>query len=153
MKRKLISSREATPAPKQLTNPCSDCPWARDALNGWLGGHTAEEWVAFAHGEARIDCHVHPNVQCAGAAIYRANNCKVPRDPETLQLKPNTKLVFRSPRVFLAHHAATPEAKLRVQLALKRAAQQPCSRCDGSGDDPDGGTCDCCAGTGIEDPS
>jgi hypothetical protein len=29
MKRRLISSDEATPAGKQPIRPCSDCPWAR----------------------------------------------------------------------------------------------------------------------------
>lgn len=149
MKRKLITVNEATPAGKQIKKPCSDCPWARDALNGWLGGNATHEWIIFAHGESRIECHVHPDVQCAGAAIYRANVCKSPRDRSQLVLPPNTKLVFANAGEFIAHHAKTPEAKLKAKLAGKPSGGD-CSRCDGSGDDPDGGRCDCCGGTGYE---
>jgi hypothetical protein len=116
VKRKLISSNEATPAPRQLTKPCSDCPWARDALNGWLGGNTAHEWIIMAHDETLIDCHVHPNVQCAGAAIYRANVRKRTREPETLKLPRDEKICFATPLEFLAHHTNTPENRLRAKL-------------------------------------
>ena len=73
MKRRLISSDEATPAGKQPIRPCSDCPWARASLPGWLGGLSTREWLELAHGEVRIECHVHPDAECAGAAVYRAN--------------------------------------------------------------------------------
>ncbi len=109
MKRRLISSDQATPAPKQLVQPCSDCPWSREALNGWLGDNTADEWVQMAHGETPIECHVHPNVQCAGAAIYRANVCKLSRDPSILRLPADREAVFARSAEFLEHHAKRPE--------------------------------------------
>jgi hypothetical protein len=108
VKRKLISSAEATPAPKQIVQPCSDCPWAREALNGWLGGNTADKWIRMAHGEVFIECHVHPNVQCAGVAIYRANVCKSVRGTELLRLEPDRKIVFARPAEFLEHHSKLP---------------------------------------------
>lgn len=108
-RRKLISSDQATPAPKQLVQPCSDCPWARAALNGWLGSNTAEEWLQMAHGETHIECHVHPNVQCAGASIYRANVGKRPRDPSLLRLPSDRDTVFGTPSEFREHHAKRPE--------------------------------------------
>jgi hypothetical protein len=56
------------------------------------------------HGEAFIDCHCTTNQQCAGAAIYRANVCKSPRDKTLLRLEPDKALVFASSQEFLKHH-------------------------------------------------
>lgn len=74
-----------------------------------LGGNTVEEWLQFAHTETLIECHVHPNVQCAGAAIYRANVLKKMRHSELLVLPKNHDVVFSTPDEFKAHHEATPE--------------------------------------------
>jgi hypothetical protein len=73
------------------------------------------------HGETKIVCHVYSDVQCAGAAIYRANVCKVPRDRTILELPADGRLVFASAREFLAHHEATPERRLRDALARRKA--------------------------------
>jgi len=55
--KKCISSAEAEPATRQHTKPCSDCPWARTALNGWLGGQSIEDWLADARGEEPTKVH------------------------------------------------------------------------------------------------
>lgn len=115
-RRRLLTTGAGGDAPRQLTKPCSDCPWSRDALNGWLGGNTAQEWIIFAHGETLIDCHVHPNVQCAGVAIYRANVCKFTHDLSILRLPADRKVCFARPDEFLKHHASTPESRLRQKL-------------------------------------
>jgi hypothetical protein len=104
MMKQLIIGSQAKPSKKQHTSPCSDCPFSRKALPGWLGTLTAEEWVQAVHGEARIDCHTVSNQQCAGAAIYRANVCKSPRDKSLLRLPPNTTKVFSWMTEFIAHH-------------------------------------------------
>lgn len=105
MKRKqLLTTADAVPAKGQHTAPCSDCPWARTALKGWLGGESADNWVAEAHADAPIPCHVLDGAQCAGAAIYRANVCKRPRDPGALLLPADRKRVFASPVEFKRHH-------------------------------------------------
>lgn len=90
--------------------PCRDCPWRRKSLEGWLGSLTADEWLQAAHGEARIDCHVHvaPPMQCAGAAIYRANNLKRPRYKEILVLPKDPDQVFSMPKEFRDHHKKEP---------------------------------------------
>ena len=90
----LISSDQAVKAKKQHTKPCSDCPWARTALPGWLGGGKIEDWLMRVHSEELIMCHTLIGAQCAGASIYRANVCKVPKSPDRLRLPSNTKLVF-----------------------------------------------------------
>lgn len=89
---------------KQHRQPCRDCPWRRIALKGWCGALTPLEWLQAVHGEAKVDCHIHTKFQCAGAAIYRANVAKQPRDQSLLVLKPDTKKVFARPEEFMAHH-------------------------------------------------
>jgi hypothetical protein len=90
---------------KQHSKPCSDCPWRRKCLPGWVGVvDTPEDWLAHAHGESKVDCHLHGPAQCAGMAIYRANVCKVPISPSILRLEPNTDLVFSRPAEFIEHH-------------------------------------------------
>lgn len=65
-----------------------------------------------AHGEVAIACHLTIEVdgewagnvkQCAGAAIYRANVCKSPRDPEIALLPQDKEKVFGFGE-FLEHH-------------------------------------------------
>ena len=104
MKRQLLSSDDAVPATYQHTKPCSDCPWSRDSLPGWLGGLTADAWIAGAHGEGQIDCHTLIGAQCAGAATYRANVCKLPRKPDVLRLPVDRDHVFANREEFLDHH-------------------------------------------------
>src|SRR6266404_5203889 len=103
MIRRVISSDEAVPAQGQHTKPCEDCPWSRSSFPGWLGGCTAEEWLATAHSDQQIDCHTLDGAQCAGAAIYRANVCKIPRT-NVLRLERDFDNVFESPLEFTWHH-------------------------------------------------
>lgn len=104
MGRKLVTSDEARPCAVQPTQPCSDCPWARASLPGWLGGASVEEWLTAAHGEEIIPCHTLVGPQCAGAAIYRRNVAKLVRDPEALKLPADRTLVFASKAEFTQHH-------------------------------------------------
>jgi hypothetical protein len=127
-KRLVVSDDEAIVTTKQHKKPCSDCPWARVAVAGWLGGNTAEEWVSIAHGDGAVLCHtlVAPEnssfiVQCAGAATYRANVCKSLRDDfwpfktPPLEVKADRDKVFARPAEFLSHHLGIGE-----KAALKR---------------------------------
>jgi hypothetical protein len=133
MKRQLISSEQSTPADKQLTKPCSDCPFARAALNGWLGKPSITEWLKAVHGESRIECHVHPNIQCAGAAIYRSNVCKRPRDESLLILPADRKLVFSTPMEFQEHHEKRPKIRRSKWMTSfpAHAPPQGCLGCNG----------------------
>lgn len=99
-----MSSDEATVAVRQHQKPCGDCPWRRDSLPGWTGGLDPNVWVRTAHGEERIECHTMTGVQCAGAAVYRANVCKLTRDPDNLRLPPDRAKVFGRPTEFIEHH-------------------------------------------------
>ncbi len=107
----LVTSDQAVPTAHQHTKPCSDCPWRRDAVPGWLGGSTTGDWLAAVHGEGRVDCHVLAGPQCAGAAIYRRNVAKRPRDPQVLVLDVDRDRVFSSPVEFQSHHRKGPNGQ------------------------------------------
>lgn len=102
-RRVLVSADEAERVTTQHAHPCGDCPWRQDSLPGWTGERTAAEWVASAHGEDRVECHTKLGAQCVGVANYRANVCKVPRDPASLRGRRDPR-VFGSPKDFLVHH-------------------------------------------------
>jgi hypothetical protein len=99
---KLIASGEKHDATKHLTKPCSDCPLRRDALNGWLGGSTPEEYAILCHSDAVVDCHVHAGSRCAGLAIYRTNTCK--GQPKEHKLPADHNVCFSNIMQFLEHH-------------------------------------------------
>ena len=107
--RQLISSDEAVKVSEQPTTPCSDCPFARASLAGWLGGSDTDEWIQAAHGEQDLTCHTlldedGEQVYCAGGAIYRANQCKLLQDPDAFRLEANHETVFSTPAQFVEHH-------------------------------------------------
>lgn len=104
----LISCDEATPATGQHSKPCGDCPWRRRSLEGWTGSLSADDWVAIACSEDTADCHTLSGAQCAGLAIFRANICKVPRDPKAFRLPRDKKDCFATPNEFLDHHKDVP---------------------------------------------
>lgn len=99
-----ITSDDAIQRPKQHTKPCSDCPWARRSLRGWLGSLLPMQWLQIAFSDAKEPCHVIDNQQCAGLAIFRTHICKSPRDRTVLVLPKNPKLVFETAQEFLKHH-------------------------------------------------
>lgn len=110
--RRLVSVDEATPAEGQHTKPCSDCPWSRRALPGWLGGLTPKDWVRQAHSDVRIDCHTLKGAECAGASIYRRNVCKEATGA-TIRLEADRERVFANPMQFVTHHEQNPAEFLK----------------------------------------
>lgn len=101
---KLLASGAGGNLAQQHTKPCSDCPWTRTSVPGWLGPETTDSFLQIAHGDNKYPCHVHCNQQCAGMAIYRQNVCKSPRDPTALRLPADEKTVFGTPSEFRSHH-------------------------------------------------
>ena len=108
--KKLISSDEAVSVSRQPTAPCSDCPFRVDALPGWLGGNSAQDFIEIALSDVPYACHALRNAECAGLAIFRANISKIPRDRSVLRLAANKKTVFSSPGAFLAYHRGRRKA-------------------------------------------
>lgn len=101
-----------SPLPPARRSPCGGCPWRTVAIPGWLGPWRADEWIALAHSDEPIACHESIQeddswegaLQCAGSAVYRANVCKLPRNPEVAVGTPDRQTIFAKPSAFLAHH-------------------------------------------------
>jgi hypothetical protein len=114
-----LATREYPPPVKQ---PCNDCPWRRNAKPGWLGPYDADRWLEIAHGEAPIACHktippgggwAQNTQQCRGAAIFRANVCKNPRNP-SIETGPRTRSrVFSTNAEFKDYHEGSTMAQER----------------------------------------
>lgn len=105
--------------PPPVAKPCRECPWRRDSVNGHLGPHDARNWLAQVHGETAIACHMtiktrdengygdwsHPAMrQCRGAAIFRRNVGKSPRDTAVPAGPRDTETVFATNDEFINHH-------------------------------------------------
>ena len=101
---RLMTGDQAVKARHQHTKPCSDCPFARKSLRGWLGRILLPVWVKVILGDGHVECHTRIDMQCAGSSIMRANICKVSRDDTVLRLKPDTIRVFASIKEFENHH-------------------------------------------------
>lgn len=90
--------------------PCVECPWRRAALPGWLGPYASDEWLALAHSDEPVACHLTVGrravalTSCSGAAIYRRNVAKAPRGLDAHQLPADRDTVFANRAEFAAHH-------------------------------------------------
>lgn len=104
-----------TQLPPATKKPCDQCPWRREAMPGFLGPHGAKEWAEMAHDDIPIMCHKtlrhgqhdfdDPEIrQCRGAAIFRANIHKRPRNPTAETGPRDTKTVFSWDNEFIDHH-------------------------------------------------
>jgi len=97
---------------KQHTQPCRECPWRRKSVPKFLGGFEATQWTALANSDDFVLCHVTnkhedetKDPQCAGSSIYRANTCKLSRNPDVLRLPTDRDTVFSFRTEFEAHHS------------------------------------------------
>lgn len=106
-----------------LSKPCRECPWRRESASAWLGPFTADEWLDLVRSDEPIACHLtigdqlafdeglplvewpdYDIEQCRGAAMFRANIAKRPRDPDVLVGPRDTSLVFSTHTQFEDHH-------------------------------------------------
>ena len=99
------------------TKPCRECPFRRASAPGYVGSTTPEQFMDTVMQDYSMPCHLTVDYenenweddldlseQCAGAAIFFANICKLSRDKTRMRLSRDTELVFSSPQEFLAHH-------------------------------------------------
>lgn len=100
--------------PPATVRPCNECPWRRESWAGHLGPFSAEQWIEIAHSDEPIACHMtiktsgswEGALQCQGAASFRSNMCKMPRNPDVVTGPRDTDTVFTRPTEFLEHHHA-----------------------------------------------
>lgn len=106
--------------PEATKVPCNECPWRREAAPGWLGPLDAHEWLETVHSDIAIACHktipeggyhdddVWENStmrQCAGAAQFRRNVFKSPRDPSVAVARERDDTeIFGTNTEFKEHH-------------------------------------------------
>jgi len=110
--------------PDATKRPCSECPWRRESAAGWLGPMGPLDWLRAADGELAIACHKtiktedgesvgnwdDPDIlQCKGVAVFRANTCKEPRDPEIVTGPVDREDVFANKQEFYDHHGGEGE--------------------------------------------
>lgn len=120
--------QEISELPPVRKSPCSECPWRRNALGGFLGPNSPEEWIEVAHSEQPIACHKSIKVvqddglgdwndpairQCAGAAIFRSNVFKLPHIAATLPA--DREKVFARNAEFIEHHMEGYESLRRIK--------------------------------------
>lgn len=129
-RRLCVTADEAEHSSVQHKRPCSDCPWRRDSLKGWLGSMTVDEWLACAHGDSVVQCHTcsNPGIQCAGIAIYRRNVAKMAIPPS---LKLEADRVAGVGQRCIAGHRHSHECRAWNQAVEPRAqagagSQTPC---------------------------
>jgi hypothetical protein len=102
---------------KRLKKACGACPYSKTVVPGALGGSDPDVYVGQGHGPFYLPCHKtcdfdNPDwktdsqtpLQCAGAAIYRANIDRAKLMPLTLHTLPKDDSCFGSPEELLAHH-------------------------------------------------
>lgn len=125
-----------------VKEPCPECAFRRDIKPGALGGSAPEVYVGQAEGHFMVPCHMHCDFsdphwrdkafetpQCAGLAVYRANQGLDRGLPDVIQRRAeNRDLVFASHAEFYAHHKgismAEAEAQLRALPPKKLLAMQ-----------------------------
>jgi hypothetical protein len=100
--------------------PCRECPLARAALSGALGGYTVAQYLEVLHGPADIACHMSKGFpkdratqrSCTGVAAYRANVGLLPAGygarQAVLLVGADRAAVFASPAEFARHHRKDP---------------------------------------------
>ncbi|CAB4951936.1 unannotated protein [freshwater metagenome] len=102
--------------PEPTKKPCNECPWRRNSEPGFFGPQIPEEFAAPALSGDMIICHKTVKVegrdfgqpglrQCAGAATFRANIGRRPRDPDVSFGEPDPDGIFATTGEFLDHHA------------------------------------------------
>lgn len=105
---------------KSLKQPCAECPYRRKSLPGWLGADSPEGFMGTTMADHTMPCHMTVDYerknwratlpdaeQCAGAAIFFANICKLSRDPDRMRLPADRENVFATPMEFVEHHSNT----------------------------------------------
>jgi hypothetical protein len=95
--------------------PCVDCPLARTATPGALGGYTVQQYVDVLYSFADIACHLSPGFpnnlpeqrSCTGVAMFRAN-LGIPASGQAAKavrhVGANREAAFASLEEFTAHH-------------------------------------------------
>lgn len=96
------------------STPCPECPFSSDCNPGDTGGSDPTRFIGQAVGPFFLPCHMDPGyekdrynlglLQCAGAAMFRANIGVASLMPPQIHALPASEKAFGSPVELLAHH-------------------------------------------------
>lgn len=68
---------------KKCPKPCDDCAFRKNALKGWLGPYSVEDFEDINRGDVNLICHTSLGKKhegtCVGYAMVRVNSCKSAR--------------------------------------------------------------------------
>ncbi len=102
------------------SKPCSDCPFRRASMPGWLGAGSPESFIDCMQRDEPLPCHQtidyddpawlekwsaqENGSMCAGALIFMANRAQRPRAREFPTMPPDKVAVFSNSVEFVRHH-------------------------------------------------
>lgn len=103
-----------------VAKPCSDCPFRRKAMPGWLGAGSPESFIDCMQRDEPLPCHQtidydnpHWLVEwmhqkngnaCAGSLIFMANKLQRPHTPGFPTMEPDHETVFSNTVEFVRYH-------------------------------------------------
>lgn len=104
--------------------PCSDCPFRRRAMPGWLGASSPEGFLDCMNRDEPLPCHQTVDYDdpdwlskwqaqengsmCAGTLIFMANKMQRPRTRGFPTMLPDKTEVFSDSLEFVRHHREAP---------------------------------------------
>lgn len=101
--------------------PCSDCPFRRKAMPGWLGGGSPESFIDCMQRDEPLPCHQtidyddehwlakwmlqrNTGKMCAGALVFMANKLQKSHVPGFPTMPKDPANVFSNSVEFVRHH-------------------------------------------------
>ncbi len=136
---------DSHPMKTNLKAPCSDCPFRKKSLPGWLGPWQPWDLLRSVDADVPFPCHqtiaedheergqsLDQMQSCAGAALFLANRYKLSRDPSTARhqalLRQQDDYVEQKARVMstenefmLWHSADNLRANMEKLMEMQRA--------------------------------
>ena len=94
-----------------MKSPCSNCPFTKDCLEGWLGKERAIE----ISNASSFVCHKKNDLQCAGSMVINGNDNEFVRLAESMRIDLDIKgknKVFRSKKEMIKHQEEYKEFEL-----------------------------------------
>lgn len=89
-----------------VKQPCSNCPYRKDARKGWLGKERMSDFLA---GDNFL-CHKNHKLQCAGHMIIKGDRNVIVRAAAMLEMPitlEGQELVFETEAECIAHHGGS----------------------------------------------
>ncbi|GAA5141227.1 DUF6283 family protein [Thalassotalea piscium] len=87
-----------------IKRPCSDCPFRKDSLKGWLGEQRMTEILD----HRAFVCHKKTDKQCAGHMLINGHNNDFVRLANNLGIElelSGKELVFETKKECISHHS------------------------------------------------